>query len=372
MKISTRVEPFVKAWNTVSRLCRDKSPTEHLRCVRLIASSRGVVLQATDMVDYAIVTVDADVAAPGTLVIPYDRMSRFLSELTCDSVAIEDLDGDVLVSSQWAKVKLRTLASKKFTEPPEIPKRQVMIPAKRLRKMFAICAACAERQESNRFALGAVAITCDDGRCMATGADGRRLAVVAGDEGGWQQGSNDTAFLVPMESAGRIASLLDDDDDAIVSVMLDSRHAYFDLGRIRYWVRLMEGRYPDTSKIGQPQDATGSAQCSPVELASAVRSAAIGNGPDDRGVWMRFEQDKVVVRSSTDDAMLSASSECACTEATGEFRDEILLDARFVTDLCVRIDPKQPLYVSASTNLKPAWFRQGADLLYCVMPMAKD
>ena len=160
-----------------------------------------------------------------------------------------------------------------------------------------------------------------------TATDGLRLAtnsvsLISGTEEPWTS-------IIPAKSLNELSKILPDDDTP-VSMQFNETHSLFSVGSTLFYTRLIEGAYPDTSRIIPTVNKTQVVL--PVDLLTGAmdRAALIARDRDNHMVRLEIQADQLTLSSSSPE-IGNVSETIAALDKSG---DDLLIafNARYVLE----------------------------------------
>ena len=248
MKITIPKQELLTAVNTVKGVVSLKSALPILSHILMEAEKDTLKLTATDLKVSIECTVDCTVEEAGALTVSSQRLSMLLNELPDADITLELLDSSVVeLRCGVVETKLFSISPEEY---PPIRKFDNLVPLvfkqSVLRKLFlktsfAICT------DQSRYNLtGLLLETRPDGlRVVAT--DGRRLSLALSDEAIPED--RDIKVIIPSKMIHELESLLSDDPEKTVDVLLDESQAAFIFNRVRVITSLIEGNFPNYEAV---------------------------------------------------------------------------------------------------------------------------
>lgn len=248
MKITIPKQELLTAVNTVKGVVGSKTSLPILSHILMEAEKDTLKLTATDLKVSIECTVDCTVKEAGALTVSCQRISMVLNELPDADVTLELLDsGIVELRCGVVETKLFSISPeeyppiRKFDNLVPLVFKQAVLRKLFLKTSFAICT------DQSRYNLtGLLLETRGDGlRVVAT--DGRRLSLSVSDED--IPGDQDIKVIVPAKMVHELESLLNDDPEQTVDVLLDESQAAFVFNRVRMITSLIEGNFPNYEAV---------------------------------------------------------------------------------------------------------------------------
>ncbi len=117
MKIKINRESFQKVFQIASAVAPTRSPKAILQNVKLNVTEKETILTATDVeIGVRLNVMDVSVEAPGSAVIPVNRLNMILRESSDEFLVIEADSEGILITGNNSRVELSAHNPDQFTE----------------------------------------------------------------------------------------------------------------------------------------------------------------------------------------------------------------------------------------------------------------
>ncbi len=248
MKLTTKRDELTSKLSVVSRAVSTRANTQALAGILLAATENGVLLSATDGEMGLRTELEANVSAPGSVLLPGRLLSELARSLGDSDVEIEvrDAENDVEIRSGGSSFHLRTLAAEDFPKFPEDAGEPMRIPAQALAETIELVAGAASRDDM-RPVLTGVLVTASGEEMTMVATDSYRLAVkrtaLEGGIGG------DLEANIPARALRELSRIVSADERDEVAVSLLTNQAVFKVGAITLNTRLIEGQFPNFRQL---------------------------------------------------------------------------------------------------------------------------
>ena len=249
MKLTTKREDLVSKLSIVSRAVSTRAATQALSGVLLTAAEGRVTLSATDLDLGLETTLDADVIAEGSVLLPGRLLAEVARSLADPTVEIESRESeqDVEIRSGSSSFHLRVLPAEDFPKlpaPAEEP--GLKLPAKELGASIDLVARAASRDDM-RPVLTGVFVSGSGSEMTMVATDSYRLAVKRTElrtELGGEIEAN-----IPARALRELGRILSSEGVEEAAVSLLANQAVFQAGAILLTTRLIEGQFPNFRQL---------------------------------------------------------------------------------------------------------------------------
>ena len=250
MKLACEKKLFEDAVAAAGRAINPRSPLPILSHLLIEAIPGQVKLTATDLDVGLSITVDSDVSEPGSVTCPARLMGEIVSKLPAGRVELETLsEGRMLLSCGTAKFELSTLPAEEFPSLPSIDEgSSAQLPQDSLKSVIRqVAVAAASSQDESRTVMTGISIGLEAGRLTLVATDGRRLACARKSVQVPLIGEEGLNVVVPARALIELSRLVGSEGD--VSLSVGKSQAFFRFGNYSLHCRLLEGRFPDYTKV---------------------------------------------------------------------------------------------------------------------------
>jgi DNA polymerase-3 subunit beta len=248
LKLTTKREELVSSLAVVSRAVSTRAATQALSGILVTADEEGVTLRATDL-DLGLHTkLPAEVATPGSVLLPGRLLAELARSLGDPVVEIEwrDADHDVEIRSGGSSFHLRVLPAEDFPKLPDEAADSIKLPGVPLMETIELVARAASRDDM-RPVLTGVLVTAGASEMTMVATDSYRLAVKRTELEGAISG--DLEANIPARALRELSRLISADGLDVVSVSLLQNQAVFGAGETVLNTRLIDGQFPNFRQL---------------------------------------------------------------------------------------------------------------------------
>lgn len=252
MKINITKNALNEAVQHVSKAISGKTTVPILTGIKLDASDQGVKLTASDIdttiraeipVEGGAVTVHEG----GSVVLPAKFLAEIIKKLPKDTADIEVQPGfTTIINSGKTKLNLVGMDPEEYPATPIVNEDLTFsVPGDELRELIKSTAFAVSTAEQSPILTG-VLWEMSGGRLQLTATDRHRLARAAMDTGADEEVSFHN-IVIAARTLNDLIKIIPDKD--YVKITVGNSQVLFQTGRVHFFSRLLDGSYPDTSKI---------------------------------------------------------------------------------------------------------------------------
>lgn len=250
MHLTCEKKRFEEAVNACARAINPRSPLPILSHLLLEASGNQVKLTATDLDVGLSIELEAEISEPGSITCPARLMTDIVSKFPAGKVELQTMsEGRMLLSCGSSKFELSTLPAEEFPSLPDMDETSsAQLPQSSLKSAIKqVAVAAASSQDESRAVMTGIHVTLEDGTLTLVATDGRRLACVRKNVEVPLIGEEKLSVVVPARALIELSRLIQNDGD--VSFRVGRSQAFFKFYHFSLHCRLLEGRFPDYTKV---------------------------------------------------------------------------------------------------------------------------
>ena len=293
MKLSAPRETILKPLQAVIGVVERRQTMPILANVLLQAGGGRLRITATDLEVELVAGVDLDVDQDGEITVPGRKLLDICRALPEGATVKAELVGDRLtVRSGRSRFTLSTLPAADF------PLVDSVGAAERIRLTQPAMRRLVERthfsmaQQDVRYYLNGMLLETRDGVLRAVATDGHRLAMC---ETSLADGSGpNRQVIVPRKGVLELQRLLDGDSD--MDVAIGRSHIQVDLGDIRFTSKLIDGRFPEYSRV-IPGETDNIVKADRELLRRALQRTAILSNEKYRGIRLTLSEGLLTIQA---------------------------------------------------------------------------
>lgn len=371
MKISCHRVGFLQACQMVGTAVPTKDILPVLQNIKVVADGNGCTLIATDAEIGIRMSVNSvTVESSGEALLLASRVIPILRELQADEVTIETTGNGVSIRAGRSKFELPAEDANDFPSFPEFDLSCYHeVTVKDLswlidRTLFAVVKNPTEARWG-----ATTGVLCEflDDTVRFNATDGKRMAIVAA--GGTCRNGHTTQDRMSPVSAKALTLvekiIAKSSDDDLVLCSIGSNEAMFKTDQVEVYSRLIEGRFPDCSKIVPSNDYRATAKVG--ELLTAIKQAAIMTNEEYTAVAFCFEDNLLTLQAkgpTTGESRVELPIQC------GNPPLDIKFNPKYFIDMLKVLDDEQTVTIELKDHKTPALlYVDGEEYQYVVVPI---
>lgn len=364
MKIECIKEQLEEALNKANKIAGKNITLPVLSGLYLDAQKNSLSIKATNLDLGISITIPVRVVEPGTVVVPAQVISSFISSLSKDKNINISTKGQTLeVKTSSTKTNIKTLPSDDFPVIPEISDdKTFLIPARDF--IFGIKSVVyASAVGSIKPELSSVSVKYESGTLIFAATDSFRLAE---KKIRTKKAPNFKHILIPQKNALEIVKIFDKGEEEI-SISIDEHQLALRSQNIYLTSRIIEGNFPDYKQI-IPKEITSKVVLLKQDLINSLKTSLIFSDSFNQLTLKLFPKGK---NFEIDSKNSSIGENIHTIPAALEGEDlSININHRYFTD-CFQSITTDSVSLDFSGQAKPIIVQGVGDtsFLYLVMPM---
>ncbi|AEV94341.1 DNA polymerase III subunit beta [Pediococcus claussenii] len=357
MKFTISRNAFIKKLNAVQRAISSKTTIPILTGLKLVAENDRLILTGsnTDIsIETTIQTTDVDahleIVETGSIVLTARFFGEIVKKLPNDTLMLEVSDGfQTIITSGAAEFTINGLDANSFPRLPEVDSdTTVELDAKVFSELVSETVIAVSNQES-RPVLTGIHFTLSGNKLSAVATDSHRLSqriITLPTEI-----SSNYDIIIPGKSLVELTRMLDD-DIATISMQISENQALFTFDETLFYSRLLEGNYPDTSRLIPTESSTTLEFEAPELLASIERASLLSHEGRNNVVKLTIDDNAQTVVISGDSPEVGNVEEEVLTKSIAGESLEISFNPDYLKD-ALRSFGQTTIKVEFTSALRP-------------------
>ena len=279
MKFTINRPAFINQLNNVLRAISSKTTIPILTGLKMVVTDHSVILTGSD----ADITIESTLEAadsnyglsieePGAIVLPARFFNEVIKKLPDKQATIEVFNGlQVRITSGTAEFTINGQDANNYPHLPEVESENtVELASDMLREVIDQTRIAVSKQESRPILTG-IHVMLNNGILTAVATDSHRLAqrkVELPETAGL-----DFDIVLPGASMTELAKMISDEKDG-VKMQITENQALFIFGNTHFYSRLLEGNYPETSRL-IPETSDTRLEITASDLLASIERASL-------------------------------------------------------------------------------------------------
>ena len=279
MKITINRPAFINQLNNVLRAISSKTTIPILTGLKMVVTDHSVILTGSDADITIESTLDASdssyglsIEEPGAIVLPARFFNEVIKKLPDKQATIEVFNGlQVRITSGTAEFTINGQDANNYPHLPEVESENtVELASDMLREVIDQTRIAVSKQESRPILTG-IHVTLNNGILTAVATDSHRLAQRKVELP--ETADRDFDIVLPGASMTELAKMIADEKDG-VKMQITENQALFIFGNTHFYSRLLEGNYPETSRL-IPESSDTRLEITASDLLASIERASL-------------------------------------------------------------------------------------------------
>ncbi|MGG0178240.1 DNA polymerase III subunit beta [Gottfriedia acidiceleris] len=378
MKFTVQKDHLVKAVQDVMRAVSSRTTIPILTGIKLVVTNEGLTFTGSDsdisIESYLPTVLDdqqlVDVKRTGSIVLNARYFSDIVKKLPSDFVELES-DNNYVTTIKAGKTEfsLNGFDSEEYPLLPQIEEHETISISADLLKFMIRQTVFAVSTSETRPILTGVNWKIENGDLTCIATDSHRLALrQAKIDGNSTTSEFKASVVIPGKSLNELSKILDDNDEK-VEIVLTEHQALFKTKHLLFFTRLLEGNYPDTSKLIPSESKTELTVMTKEFLQAIDRASLLAREGRNNVVHLETVGNSVVNVSSYSPEIGKVVDEIVCEDIKGE-ELKISFSAKYVMDALKAIESPE-IYIQFTGAMRPFLIRTVNDsrTLQLILPV---
>lgn len=367
MKLSLIREALVKALQALIGVVEKRHTMAILANILFKVEAGKLVLIATDTEIELITTLDLDHSPDEAeaITIPARKLLdivRSLPEASQVNIAVGK-NNRIAIQAGNSRFHLMGLPAQDFPLTAHKAGRQTFTLTQHDFLFLLKRTAFAMAQQDVRYFLNGLLLEVDEAFVQAVATDGHRLALT---KQMLTTHCQHQQVIIPRKAVLELLRLLQDDQEAQVSVTLADNYIRVTLPNITFTSKLLDGRYPDYKRVIPPANSN-QLVANTIQLKQALSRTAILSNEKFRGVRMQLQENQLCLSANNPEHEEAQDDLAVAYE--GQLL-EVGFNVNYLLDVMQVIDQEDVSISLASTNSSALIQAVGDESsLYVVMPI---
>lgn len=324
MKVVILQKNLDKALTTVSRLIQANNSLPVLNNVLLVTSNGRLELQATNLELSISYKIGAKVEKKGSISVPARLFSDLIHSLKDEKIQLVQSKDNLDIHTSQLNSTVNGINASEFPKVPNITaKQQFTIDAKKILDAFEYVVPAVSLDES-RPVLSGVYCKIDNSTLTVAATDSYRLAQYS-----LTQVSEDSIeIIVPYRTILELIRIVKSDDIKSVEVGITSNEIIFSTEDFSLTSQLIEGSYPDYTKI-IPDKSSTTIVVEKDDLQSALKVASLFSRENANTITIQSDKKEIHIHS--EGAQVGTNISKVPARIDGD-KTSINLNARYLID----------------------------------------
>ena len=361
MKLQVTQENLNRALGSVARVANSRGTLPILANVLIKTSNNRLSISATNLSIAITHYIGAKVSEEGEITVPARLMQDFVNSLPSGVIELDLKETKLNVTTDQYKSVVNGVLAEDFPVMPVISDgTKWTMPGESFKKALQQVVFAASSEET-RPVLTAVLLQSRNGKLYMAATDSYRLA-----EKNLGSSKDDINLLIPASAMQDLLRVVGDANDE-VHVTHDDQQVLFQIGDIELVTRLVDGKYPDYSKL-IPSTFTTTATLSRADLVNVTKVSSLFARESAGSVTIEVDSDSNQLSIRSIASQLGENTATATAETTGS--GSITVNSRYLLDALNAVGGDK-VFFGFNGKLEPTLLKDasGEDYCHIIMPL---
>ncbi|MDQ0163730.1 DNA polymerase III subunit beta [Bacillus alveayuensis] len=375
MKFVIQKDKLVQSVQDVMKAVSSRTTIPILTGIKIVATEEGITLTGSDsdisIESFIPVEEDgkqyAEIFQTGSIVLQARFFSEIVKKLPKDQVEIEVNNYSLtVIRSGSAEFNLNGLDAEEYPRLPEIEEQNVFKISTDLLKAMIRQTVFAVSTSETRPILTGVNWRLENGELTSIATDSHRLALRKAKV---ETDTNDSYnVVIPGKSLNELSKILDDNDE-LVEIVITENQILFKTKNLLFFSRLLDGNYPDTSRLIPTESKTDLIVNTKEFLQAIDRASLLAREGRNNVVKFAIVGENSVEISSNSPEIGKVVEEIETKEIQGE-ELKISFSAKYMMDALKALEG-QEIRISFTGAMRPFLIRIPDDdtILQLILPV---
>jgi DNA polymerase-3 subunit beta len=339
------------------------------------AKEGKLILKSTNLENSVISISGVEIIKEGSTTVNLKNLYEFISNLKSDVINIKFEEGLLIISDDKNKISLNTIPSEEF---PNIPDKEGDLIFKIPAYDFSIGLDKVTFSTSNdlsKLVLSGILFEFNKDKLKLIGINGFRYSGYEVSGLKLEKNKNLENIIVPsqaLDSVSKIINELNLDNDFLISVYIFGKNnqLIFEMGSVKFVIRLIEGKYPDYTKIF-PSEYECEFDISTEEFRDIVKLSNVFRFKDLSRIYFEIDSKGNMIKCSSSLKEVGESFSIIKTKISG-IDSKVSFNSKYLMDFLNHVN-EDTLHISinSSSLKKVSKFEEkgNKDYTYLVMPL---
>ncbi len=367
MHVKVNQKDLNLALNIVSKAVNNNNTLPILNNLLLQAKEQELLLSATNLEIAISLPIQAEVIQEGSVTVPAKLLQSYISLLKKEILSLESQENNLLsIQSSKSSTQINTIPALDYPNIPQIEAQtQLSVPAMELQKALNYTSfACSANTTQAVLAGVFLEISSDSLKFAAT--DSYRLSEYKIPNQSPEQ--NSLQAIIPQRAMQELKSIIQNITPSEIKIFLSADQISFEIEEVKLISRLIDGKYPEYSKI-LPTEANTQITIDKEELAISLKRVSLFAKESNNSIHLESEAEKQILIIKSDQTKVGQELSEIAIAQTGPSA-AVSINSQYLADILGVINSED---VNLLMNEKNTPIKitepNNPNFLYIIMPL---
>ncbi len=323
MKFQVTQENLIKPLLAVSRIINNNTTLPILNNILIKVTKTSVTLLSTNLEVSITKIIRAKIIEEGTLTIPANLFTNFISNIPSGIVTIETNKNQLKVNTENNNCVINGVSDEEFPIIPEIEEGvSLIINAQEFKNKLLQVTFVASNNE-NRPVLTGVYLYMKDSNLFIVATDGSRLS-----ENLIKNMNQNCSLLIPVTAMNDLIKTISDEDKEI-KIIINNQQVCFKFNETEIICRLLEDKYPDYQNL-IPKTFTSKSKVNKIDFLNIVKVSNLFAKESAGSLTIELDEDNQEIKINSLTSQIGENS--SKTKADIKGSGQITLNSKFLIE----------------------------------------
>ena len=368
MKVKIRQDELNFALNTVGKAINPNNTLPVLNNILLEAKEDTLTFSATNLEIAITLKLTTKIDTEGLITVPSKLISSYINLLPNEEVELETHeDLSISIKNKKSQTKIKGLKAEDFPTLPHLKdeSKTLTVNARNLEKAINEVVFSASLN-TTRPILSGVFIEAEGNQLILAATDSYRLAESKIKLNATTE--EKINCIVPSRTMNELAKILSKFNKENVKIIISKNQILFEIENIQLISRLIEGTYPEYTKI-IPKNSKTQIKVNTIDLAQALKGINLFARELNNSIHIEAVNEAKKIIISTDETKIGESETKLDVEIDGE-NNKISINSQYLLDV-LSVKEGEKIILEIDENLSPVKVRpeKNNEYVYIIMPL---
>jgi len=370
MQVTLKQDELNFALHTVGKAINTNNTLPILSNILIKATENNLIFSATNLEIAITLNLLSRVDKTGEITIPAKLFSSYINLLPNEDIELtSDENNHLKVKSKKSETLIKGLKATDFPSLPKIKDESkiIKVNAKKLEKAINETVFSASTN-TTRPILSGIYINAENKELTLAATDSYRLSETKISLNTSLSEDEKTNCVIPARTMMEVSKILSNFNKEEVVITISKNQILFEIDSIQLISRLIEGAYPDYTKI-IPNDSKTHIKINSVNLSQALKRINLFAKELNNSIHLDINSDTQKLTISTEETKLGAEKTEIDVEITGE-NNKISINSQYLLDvLSIKEGEKIILEIKEALSPVKVSSEKNSDYTYIIMPL---
>jgi len=370
MQVTIKQDELNFALNTVAKAINTNNTLPILSNILIKAKENHLSFSATNLEIAISLNLLSNIDQEGDITIPAKLLTSYVNLLPNEQIELStDENNQLKIKSKKSQTLIKGLKATDYPSLPQIKNefKTIKINAKKLERAINETVFSAS-SNTTRPILSGIFVKAEGKKLTLAATDSYRLAESIIELESALEDKEKVSCIIPSRTMMELSKILSNFNKEIVTITISSNQVLFEIEEIQLISRLLEGAYPDYTKI-IPKESKTNVKINAANLSQALKRINLFAKELNNSIHLEINKENNKLIISTDETKLGEEKTELDVEITGE-NNKISINSQYLLDV-LSIKEGEKVVLETNETLSPVKVHpeKNTDYTYIIMPL---